>query len=224
VSRRYEVIIVDDGSQDQTPDIVYQMMEQYPSLRLVRHPKNMGYGAALQTGFKSAHMDWTFFTDCDLQFDIAEIAKLLPYAERYPVVLGYREKRADPLHRKIFALLWHLVAGTVVGIRVRDIDCAFKLISRDALDCVDLSCMGAAASAELLVGLQRAGCEWAEVAVSHFPRQAGEQTGAKVGVIANAFKEMAALGTRQTHGVICGRSPGRGMLPHGSRNRSVALY
>ncbi len=198
IARKYEVIVVDDGSHDQTSAIVHQMMERYSSLRLVRHPENRGYGAALKTGFESARMDWVFFTDCDLQFDIAEIAKLLPCTRQYPVVLGYRERRADALHRKIFASLWCLVVRAKVGVRVRDVDCAFKLICRDALDYVDLTCTGAAASAELLAGLQRAGCEWVEVPVSHYPRQAGKQTGAKITVVANAFKEMALLSTRQT--------------------------
>jgi glycosyltransferase involved in cell wall biosynthesis len=197
VARKYEIIVVDDGSQDQTSDIVQQMMEQYTSLRLVRHPENRGYGAALKTGFESARMDWVFFTDCDLQFDIGEITKLLPYTKQYPVVLGYRSRRADPLYRKAFASLWGLVAGATVGVRVRDVDCAFKLICRDALDYVDLTCTGAAASAELLAGLQQAGCEWVEVPVSHYHRRAGKQTGAKVGVVTKALKEMLVLSTRQ---------------------------
>jgi glycosyltransferase involved in cell wall biosynthesis len=198
IARKYEVIVVDDGSHDQTPDIVHQMMEKYPTLRLVRHPENRGYGTALKTGFESARMDWVFFTDCDMQFDIGEIAKLLPYTKQYPVVLGYRSKRADPLYRKVFASLWGLVTGATVGARVRDVDCAFKLICRDALDYVDITCTGAVASTELLVALQRAGCEWVEVPVSHYPRQAGKQTGAKIAVVAKAFEEMILLLARQT--------------------------
>lgn len=186
----YEVIVVDDGSSDGTSQVVEDLMERYPQVRLIRHPANRGYGGALRSGFEAARGDLIFFTSSDNQYDVAEINKLLPLIEEADIVAGYRAKRQDPLIRRFFAWGWNTLVRLLFGYAARDIDCAFKLFRRDVLDRVPLTSMGAMIDTELLVGARKRGLRVREVAVSHFPRQAGRQTGARVDVIVKAFRDL----------------------------------
>lgn len=188
---RYEVIAVDDGSRDRTAAVVQALHKKRPQIRVVSHKVNAGYGAAVKTGFKSAKMDWIFFTDGDGQFDVNEIARLLPLCRDHDLVVGYRVKRADPAHRKLNAWAWGTLVRSLFGLRgVRDIDCAFKLIRRDVFKTFRLETTGAMISTELLVKAQKNGFRIVETGVRHYPRTAGVQTGAKLAVIARAFKEL----------------------------------
>lgn len=188
---RYEVIAINDGSRDRTADVVQALHKKNPSIRVVSHKVNSGYGAAVKTGFSSAKLDWIFFTDGDGQFDVAEIAKLLPYTADHELVVGYRIKRADPAHRKLNAWAWGSLVRRLFGLKgVRDIDCAFKLIRRDVFKRFKLETTGAMISTELLVKSQKNGFRIKEVGVNHYARTAGVQTGAKLAVIARAFKEL----------------------------------
>ena len=188
---RYEVIAVNDGSKDRTAAVVEGLHKKKPQIRVVSHKANSGYGAAVKTGFASAKMDWIFFTDGDGQFDVNEIARLLPLTRDHDLVVGYRIKRADPAHRKLNAWAWGTLVRTLFGLKgVRDIDCAFKLIRRDVFKKFKLETTGAMISTELLVKAQKNGFRIVELGVHHYPRTAGVQTGAKLAVIARAFKEL----------------------------------
>ena len=191
VTDRYEVIAVNDGSRDHTAEVVRALHKKDPHIRLVDHAVNQGYGAAVKTGFAAARMDWIFFTDGDGQFDVGEIAKLLPLTADYDLVVGYRIKRADPPIRLLNAWAWGTLVRNLFRLKgVRDIDCAFKIIRRGVFDSFHLETTGAMISTELLVKAQKNGFRIAEVGVNHYPRTAGQQTGAKLGVIARAFKEL----------------------------------
>jgi glycosyltransferase involved in cell wall biosynthesis len=191
VTGRYEVIAVNDGSRDNTAGVVEALHRKDAHIRLVSHKVNAGYGAAVKTGFASAKMDWIFFTDGDGQFDVNEISKLLALAGDNDIVVGYRIKRADPPHRLLNAWAWGTLVRTLFGLKgVRDIDCAFKIIRRDVFKTFKLETTGAMISTELLVKAQKNGFRIAEVGVNHYPRTAGQQTGAKLSVIARAFKEL----------------------------------
>src|SRR3954447_4468761 len=131
---RFEVIVVDDGSRDATPEIADGLAAREPEVRVVHHDGNQGYGAALRSGFDAATAPWVFFSDGDGQFDLGEISRFLDAAEETDVVVGYRIDRADHLGRKVNTYLWGLLVQLAFRIPVRDIDCAFKLLSRDALD------------------------------------------------------------------------------------------
>ncbi len=188
---RYEVIAVNDGSKDRTAAVVEGLHKKKPQIRVVSHKVNSGYGAAVKTGFASAKMDWIFFTDGDGQFDVGEIARLLPLARDHDLVVGYRIKRADPAHRKLNAWAWGTLVRALFGLKgVRDIDCAFKLMRRDVFKKFKLETTGAMISTELLVKAQKNGFRIVELGVHHYPRTAGVQTGAKLAVIARAFKEL----------------------------------
>jgi glycosyltransferase involved in cell wall biosynthesis len=191
VASRYEVIAIDDGSRDGTAAVVKALHKKRPQIRLVSHKVNQGYGAAVKTGFASSKMDWIFFTDGDGQFDVKEIARLLPLTRGHDLVVGYRIKRADPPHRLLNAWAWGTLVRSLFGLKgVRDIDCAFKLIRRDVFKAFKLETTGAMISTELLVKSQKNGFKIAEIGVGHYPRVAGQQTGAKLSVIARAFKEL----------------------------------
>lgn len=189
----YEIIVVNDGSSDNTRAIAEKIASTHPQVRVITHPTNKGYGAALKTGIAAATKDFVFFTDADLQFDIVELQNLLVHASRYPVVIGYRAPRQDSFMRLINAWGWNVLNRILFGLKVRDIDCAFKLFRREEVQRLRLSSKGAMISAETLIRLSRKQIPIKEVPVSHLPRTAGSPTGAKLSVIARAFNEMVLL-------------------------------
>ncbi|RJQ31490.1 MAG: glycosyltransferase family 2 protein [Peptococcaceae bacterium] len=193
VSDDYEVIIVNDGSKDRTGAIADQLARENPSVRVVHHETNRGYGAALQSGFRHAARELVFYTDGDGQFDPAEIKKLLPLIEQYDIVSGYRIHRRDRLLRKTNAFFWGLLVRILFGIRVTDIDAAFKLYRRKIFEDINLESQGAVIDTEILVKAAARGYTIGQVGVNHYPRLAGEQTGAKISVILKAFKELFRL-------------------------------
>lgn len=193
ISRDYEIIVVDDGSADDTADIVRDLARENPRIHLVRHETNQGYGAALWTGIQTASHDWVFFTDADLQFRLAELEKLLAFTPEYRVVIGYRAPRRDPVMRLLNAKGWNILNRLLFGLKIRDIDCAFKLFDRRIIRALPLESRGAAMSAEMLIRLSRKGIPIREVPVTHLPRTRGSATGAKPSVIIRAFKELWQL-------------------------------
>jgi len=198
----FEIIIVNDGSNDRTGEIADRLAAKYERVRAEHNPTNLGYGGALQRGFASARKEYVFFTDGDGQFDIREIKLLVDGLgdgcdagdqDSYDVMVGYRLDRQDPFIRKVNAWCWTTLCNTVFGMRIRDIDCAFKLIPRRLLDGISLHSSGAMISAELLARLTRKGVRIGQVGVHHFPRRAGQPTGANPKVILRAFIELFKL-------------------------------
>jgi glycosyltransferase involved in cell wall biosynthesis len=189
----YEVIVVDDGSSDKTAAVVEDLARRDPHVRLVRHDVNRGYGAALRTGFASAGKDLVFFSDADGQFDLQELPGLLSMLKRAPVVLGYRIRRSDPMHRLFIAKVYNIVVRLVFGLRVRDIDCAFKLFRRDVLQGVELESDGAFISSELLIKLKRRDVAMVERGVHHYPRTTGVSKGATPKVILKTIRDVIQL-------------------------------
>ncbi len=190
----YEVIIVNDGSRDRTREIADRLAREHPNIRAVHHEINRGYGGAVKTGFREARLDWVFFTDGDRQFDVAEIKTLLPYTDRYDMIVGYRMNRQDRLTRRLNAFAWGTLVRFLFNLRgVRDIDCAFKLFKRDILEHFTFEAEGAMISTELFARAVKAGYRIQEVGVHHYPRTAGTQTGGNPRVILRAFRELFHL-------------------------------
>jgi glycosyltransferase involved in cell wall biosynthesis len=189
----YEILVVNDGSADKTLQIAQGLAQEYPAVRVINHEQNKGYGAALKSGMAAATKDYVFFTDADLQFDIVELQNLLVHLDQYPVVIGYRAPRRDSFMRLVNAWGWNKLNRLLFGLRIRDIDCAFKLFRRDELQKIRLKSKGAMISAETLIRLTRRNIPLKEVPVSHLPRYAGSPTGAKPSVILRAFREMIEL-------------------------------
>ncbi|MGE5557008.1 MAG: glycosyltransferase family 2 protein [Bacillota bacterium] len=192
----YEIIIVDDGSKDNTAKIVKSHATRHKNVVLKRHEKNQGYGAALQTGFRSATLGLVFFSDCDRQFDLGELSTFLEMMNQDPeidAVVGYRIKRADPWFRRLNAFGWKLWSRVMFGLKVRDVDCAFKLFKREMLKNIVIESTGALINIEILSKLKNMGAKIVEKGVRHYPRTAGSQTGAKLKVILKAFYESFKL-------------------------------
>jgi len=194
----FEIVIVDDGSRDATPRIADELAAADPRVRAVHHPRNLGYGAALRSGFGAARHDLIAFTDGDRQFRVADIGRLTAtYAGGGAhVVVGYRIKRADPLVRTLYAKAYRLANRIFFGLRVTDVDCACKLFRRDALDGINVESGGAFFSAELLIKLRASGRTVVEVGVPHYSRTAGSPTGAKPRVVFRAMRDFWALRIR----------------------------
>ncbi len=194
VTADYEVILVDDGSIDRTGSIADAIAATDSHLKVVHNRPNRGYGGALKAGFEVASKDYTFFMDSDGQFDIMEINRLLPLVDRgFRAALGYRSPRQDPFLRLANAWGWKLLISGLFGLRVRDIDCAFKLYDSSVLRAMDVVAEGATINAEMLIKLERMGIRYAEVRVTHYPRRHGSASGASVKVILRAFRELLRL-------------------------------
>lgn len=193
ISNDFEVIIVNDGSRDQTGEIADRLASEDDRVRAVHNQPNLGYGGALQRGFREAVKDWVFYTDGDGQFDFDEIDKLLPLMAEFDIVSAYRIDRQDPLIRKINALCWTTLVNFVFGMRIRDIDCAFKIFPRRLFDEIDMKSHSALIDTEVLARAKRLNYTVGQIGVHHFPRAAGTQTGANPAVILHAFKELFAL-------------------------------
>jgi len=189
----FEVIIVDDGSTDSTGRIADEIASKNNRVKAVHHHPNLGYGAALRSGFKAATKEFVFYTDGDGQFDIGELPPLLPLMNKADIVSCYRLNRQDNLVRRINGWCWTKLVCLLFGMKVRDIDCAFKLYRREIFDNIELSSTGALINAEILARAVRRGYRLIERGVHHYPRTAGKQTGGRPRVILRAFKELIKL-------------------------------
>ncbi len=191
-----EVLIINDGSRDRTGEIADRLAGEIDEVRVVHNNPNLGYGGALGSGFRAATKDWVFYTDGDGQFDLGELPRLVPLLETHEVVSCYRLDRQDPVIRKLNGWAWSALVNLVFGLRLRDIDCAFKIYPRTFLTRIEMWSQGALIDAEMLAKARYLGCRIAQVGVHHYPRAAGEQTGANLGVVLRAFKELLALRRR----------------------------
>ncbi|KKM69972.1 hypothetical protein LCGC14_1445380 [marine sediment metagenome] len=189
----FEVVIVNDGSKDRTAEIADRLADEIAEVRAVHNNPNLGYGGALQRGFREARKDWVFYTDGDGQFDFNELPGLLPLLETHDIVSCYRLDRKDPLLRKINAWCWTSLVNLLFGLKLKDIDCAFKVFPRELFERITLKSTGALIDTEILAKARNLGYSIVQVGVHHYPRTAGEQTGANIGVILRAFKELFQL-------------------------------
>ncbi len=215
LSLDWELIVVDDGSTDETWTLLEDFHALDARVRGIRHSVNQGYGAALRTGFRAARMDRIFFTDADLQFDLRELPLLLAHAHRYDIVAGYRRHRRDPVNRRLNAWAWGRLVDALFNLGVRDVNCAFKLFRREVLESADIRSEGAFVNTEILARARASGFSLVQVPVTHYPRTRGVQTGASPRVVLRAFSELGRLlhelrGARaQTVPAEAGRHPVR---------------
>ena len=188
----YEVVVVNDGSADRTGEILERLERENPRVRPIHHPKNLGYADALRTGFTSARMPYFFYTDSDLQFDVKEVKNLLPAIEDYDIVCGFRIYRYDPLTRLFAAWGYNLLARTIFRLRVRDIDCAFKLFRREVFDVIEIKSKKFFVDTEVLAKARRQGLKMTEVGVRHYPRAGGRST-VRPSHVVSTLKELAKM-------------------------------
>ncbi len=170
----YEVIVVNDGSTDATRAILDELANTTPKFKVVHHSKNQGYGAALRTGFDTATKNLVFYTDGDGQYDVREILSLYPLLTgQIDVVNGYKKNRADKFHRIVIGKLYSRTARLLFNLPIRDVDCDFRLIRRKRIKNAGLEFSSGVICVELVRKLAAGGGAFAEVAVSHYPRQHG---------------------------------------------------
>ncbi len=175
VTDDYEVIVVNDGSDDYTGQVLIELATRYPELRLITHPVNRGYGAALRSGFSAARKDWIFYTDGDAQYNPLEMIDLVNALEAGDdFVNGYKISRSDPLIRKILGRIYHHFVRLAFSLHLRDVDCDFRLFKRKILDDIELESGGGSICVEMIKKTQDAGVVFKEVPVHHYFRQYGK--------------------------------------------------
>jgi glycosyltransferase involved in cell wall biosynthesis len=171
----YEVIVVNDGSSDATPEIVDELARTYPRVRAVHHSTNRGYGGALQTGFRSATKELIFYTDGDAQYDPAELALLwAQLTADADLVNGYKISRSDPLHRIVIGRLYHYIVSMMFGLTVRDVDCDFRLMRRAIFERINLEKTSGVICLEMMKKITDGRFRIVEVPVHHYHRAFGK--------------------------------------------------
>lgn len=174
ISDDYEIIVVNDGSRDHTGEILEELKTRYPRLRVVTHPQNRGYGGALRSGFSQSTRDLIFYTDGDAQYDPRELERLVAaLRDDVEMVQGYKMQRSDPLNRKIIGKVYHNLVNLLFGLRMRDVDCDFRLIRRTVFDRINLVEDSGIICVELMTKFRQAGGRLTEVPVHHFHRAYG---------------------------------------------------
>jgi len=215
----YEVIVVNDGSSDSTGQILDELARLYPQVRVVTHTVNRGYGGALRSGFAAASKEIIFYTDGDAQYDPSEMEALWQkMAPGTDLVNGFKISRADPLHRIIIGRIYHHTVKTLFGLRVRDVDCDFRLLRRSIFDTVRLEKNSGVICLEMMKKIQDAGFTIVEVPVHHYHRAHGHSQFFNFPRVfrtaVDVMKLWFALVVRQTH-----RRPAEASAPTGERTR-----
>jgi len=173
----YEIILVNDGSTDKTGETAERLSRQDPShIRALHHNLNKGYGAALRTGFAGARFEYVFYTDSDNQFDVGELKHFIPLMEKYDLVVGYRTKRRDSPVRIFLSWGYNWLVFFLFRIKVRDVDCAFKLFHKYVLDAITIECDDFFVDTEIIARAAKAGFRIGERGVRHYPRRHGKTT------------------------------------------------
>ena len=212
----YEVIVVNDGSQDRTGQLLNELLTTTPRLTVIHHRVNRGYGAALRSGFGAATKDLVFYTDGDGQYDVRELAILFKNLEdRVDVANGYKISRSDSSSRVVLGAIYSRVARFFFRLPIRDVDCDFRLIRRRALDRIELTSSSGVVCAELVRKLKTAGCVFTEVPVHHYPRRYGQSQFFTIPRVARTVLDLGILWLRL---VVRPR-----LLPASSRRRRVPV-
>lgn len=172
----YEVIVINDGSRDHTPQVLDELARIYPNeVRIVHHVQNRGYGGALRSGFKAATKEWIFYTDGDAQYDPREMNKLAALvSDQIDFINGWKIERNDPWHRIVIGRLYQYFIKLSFGLKLKDVDCDFRLMRRLVFDKVELTADSGVICVELMKKVQDAGFRMVETPVHHFHRAYGK--------------------------------------------------
>ncbi len=191
----WEILIINDGSSDNTKEVALDLAKKNSRIHVYNHPRNLGYGEALKTGFYNAKFDTIVYNDADGQFDFGEVTKFLEKIEEYDLLIGYRIKRQDNFLRILFKKGWQLSLLAFFGLTLKDVDCGFKMLRKSVLEKIPKleSTRGAMINAELAIKVKKAGLRVGQVGVHHYPRKFGSPTGASIPVIVRSYVELVKL-------------------------------
>lgn len=194
---KWEILIIDGASSDNSLDIAKKLARKNKSVSVVALSQN-GYGRGLNAGFNKARYDWIVYTDSDGQFDLAEINNFLKFTSTADALWGYRIERKDQFYRKIFTFGWKVCLFLLFGLRLKDVDCGFKMIKRKVIKDIGplVSTKGAMVNAELALKIRQKGFTIKEIGVHHYPRRFGRPTGSSLGVILNSYRDLLQLRLR----------------------------
>jgi glycosyltransferase involved in cell wall biosynthesis len=197
IASEWELILVDDGSSDGSSAVLQKISNSDKRIRVVSHASNQGYGATIKTGLYESKYPWIAFIDSDGQFNFSEITDFIKKQKETgaDLVIGYYKKRQVSAFKKITSKLWELTVFVLFGLKVRDIDCGFKFISKKVIDTISSleSTRGAFISSELLIKAKKAGFQITEIPVTHYPRLKGMGTGRNINVIIKSFVDLLRL-------------------------------
>lgn len=228
----YEVIVVNDGSGDDTARVLEDLRFRYaPHLRVITHPENRGYGGALRSGFEAATRDFVFYTDGDGQYDPGELPDLLHLVgPDTGLVNGYKLERHDPAHRILIGNIYNFCARLLFRIRIRDIDCDYRLIRRSLLDRIRLTSTSGTICVELVRKLELSGCQVVETPVHHYPRRYGTSQFFRIRSLATTFGQLVRLwwklvilevaGEPPAREIVAGKPPASARMPHSSESEA----
>lgn len=188
---RYEMVLVNDGSRDRTGALADGLAASDPRVRVVHHPKNLGYGSAILSGFSAARHELIFYTDGDLQFDLKEFDRLVPLLATNDIATGYRGNRRDPWYRRLNAWTYNMVVRILFGVKVTDLDCAFKIYRKAMFEKIHPTSTGIFICGDILIQATKLGMTIGEVEVTHYPRTKGTPTAGNPFVILMAMYELA---------------------------------
>lgn len=197
LARQVEVVIVDDGSSDGSAELARTEAAKVGlELRVVTHAVKSGYGITVADGLRAARMPWVAFTDADGQFDLADLARLAAVADQADLIGGWRLERQDSRMRSVVSGTFNVLLFVLYRLRVRDVDCALKLMRREFLQSIELENRSALLNAELYLKARMGGWRVTQVAVPHYARRAGRRDGARPRAIARAIKELVGFRVR----------------------------
>jgi glycosyltransferase involved in cell wall biosynthesis len=190
----FEIIVVNDGSKDDSLLVLQALAAEIPALSIVNHEVNRGYGGALRSGFEAATREWVFYTDGDAQYDAGEIDRLVAAVQSdTDVVQGWKMGRGDPWYRKVIGRVYHHVVKVLFNLHVRDTDCDFRLIRRDLVARVPLTSTSGTICVEMMRGFEQAGARFVQVGVSHFARPHGKSQFFRLPAIARSARQLLQL-------------------------------
>lgn len=196
-AQEWEILVINDGSKDKTGEVVKKLAEGDSRIKIINHPQNRGYGAALKSGFYNSQYPWIAFIDSDGQFDFSEIANFIQTQRetKADLVIGYYRKRMVSKFKIITSKIWELTVLLLFGLKVKDIDCGFKFFSKKVIETIPKleSERGAFINSEFLIKAKKQGFKIVEIPVNHYPRKSGTGTGRDLNVIIKSFVDLFKL-------------------------------
>lgn len=197
IAKSWELIVVNDGSKDNSKSVLSELQKKYPYIKVITHPTNRGYGAALKSGLYGSHHSWITFNDGDGQFDFKDISTLIKKQQqtKADMVAGYYLGRKVSKVRILGSKVWELAVFLLFGLKVKDIDCGFKLINKKIIDTIPKlqAERGPFISSELLIKTKKNGFKIIEAPVHHLERKAGHATGTDLNVLISGLKDLITL-------------------------------